>query len=303
MQSDPASAVKFQPSAASHLTALLAQFAALKSGWKTSELYVTAAGMVFAAVTAWLGKLPPEWAAVIIALAAAVYQLLRASAKQDHADSSRLALEQLCLHISETSVPAVLVPAQSVPTNETAGTTVKQPATTIPAPGSSAAGFAEPKLLIVLVILGALLITSGVMLLFAGCASGVTNAQKSAVAKQVAADVLKTAVNAGLAYATGNDLAAVQGAASGLYTIAADVQPLTNVAAAQLVTDTAVAFSGSKSAQTSILASQLGTALINAAPQTPADRTAAVVAMGNALFAAIAPAANGAAKAAPAAGN
>ena len=113
MQSDPASAVNSQSSAA-NLAAVVATLANVKPGFRTSEFFITVAGQLGILLASLLGALSPWLAAPLIAVANVAYHFLRAWQKDNqHGFLADLA-QSFLDHAEIVQAPAAAAPARIV---------------------------------------------------------------------------------------------------------------------------------------------------------------------------------------------
>ena len=281
MEPNPAPAVNPQVSAASFLPALLAQIGTLKGGFRTSEFYVTLSGILTAAASAWLGKLPPEWAAALTAIAAICYHMIRACSKSAHQAGLLAALDAMLGNVGALAAPVPPVAAQPPAPLPQVGIPVNAASDGGSLPRT--AGFITPGLCVIAAAFAALVIALASL---AGCA-----ALKAAQAKPWVQAVEKDAGKAVLSFVagefTGAHVDSAWAISTGLNTISDAVKALPNPQAAQLVEETAIAFSGASDAQVKSVATQLAQTFGAANPITPADRSAAVVALATGVASAL----------------
>ena len=125
----------------------------------------------------------------------------------------------------------------------------------------------------------------------AGFTAKLAKLQASPVTKAVERNALKLGISFLKSSLTGRDMDAGWGIAAGLNTISDAVKAMPNPQAEELVRATAVAFSGSRNANVSILATQLANTFGVANPHSPAERAAAVLSLASGISAALSEAA------------
>jgi len=266
MTPNPKPVVNAAHPAQSSFTALVTLLASFRTGIRTTEFWVALIAVIMPQLLALLDKLPASTAGIITGLCALGYHVLRGTQKSSQADALLNGLRTIADHIAETPQETILgggtAPAVVVPT----------PAPSSPAPAAATA------------------LALFALLTFTGCAgfgAKIAKLQASPVTQAVERDALKLGISFLESSLTGQDMAAGWGIAAGLNTIADAVKALPNPQTAELVRDTAVAFSGSRNANVSILATQLANAFGVANPKSPAERTAAVLALASGINAAL----------------
>lgn len=154
--------------AQSSLALLASTLAAFRTGWRTSEAWVSAFSALAPFLLALLDKLPAQMAAIISGIAALGYHIVRGTQKSNHSDALLDGLRTLAEHIESTPAeiaPPVepVAPAPNPPGN---GGAVSQAApTTIRPPAAATAAFIRPGTFLITAALSAL-----ACLLF-GCAA------------------------------------------------------------------------------------------------------------------------------------
>lgn len=300
MATNPDPTVNSQASAhpaQSAFDAVVSALTAFRRGGKTTECAISFFAAIMPMLLALLDKLSATTAGIITGIAALGYHLLRGAQKSGQNDQLLSGLQTIAEHIRETPAPVVALPIATPPAPQTSlevrcaapdcRVNADADATKIiPAPQPAGnAGHITFGLCAVTAALGAL-----ACLLF-GCAGFTENLAKIQ-ASPVTQAIERDALNIGLRFAeasiTGQDINAAWGMSEGLNTIVDAVKALPNPKAQVLVRDTAMAFAGSKNANVSILASDLAQAFGDAAPKTPEERAAAVLALANGISQALA---------------
>ena len=327
MQSDLSPAVNPAALAAagnnSPLNLAVSVLSLLKSGWKTTEFWITLAGLLGVLIAGLVGALPADWAAVVTATMVAVYHSIRSSAK----GAQHSLLADVVTAILENTIPAelhegvVLAPAQALSSapaephpaitgalsnitgllgqiaNASAASpeaaalpaaSSQQPATAtnifpMAKPPGGADAFITPGLCIIVAALSALCIC-----LFGGCTTTAKLQSNPGIvaAEHAAEQIALAAIGTELSGGTVNAAWAIT---QGLNSISQAVATMPNSQAVPLIRDTAIAFAGSKDATVARVADQLAVAFGQANPITPAERTAAVLALASGVTAALMP--------------
>lgn len=275
-------------SSAVNPNALLAQFGQIKSGFKSSEFVVLLIALALLAALTFAAKLPPEVAAFVAAVAPAIYQRLRNAHKKEHNGAIGVIVETLLDHeatkigiLGGDTAPVVRVPLPPPVAPASTADLAEQPVS--PAAGGLSKLPASPANS-GHITLGLCLITAAfaaIACLVAGCAGFTAKLQKiqaSPITQRIERDVLTIGLSF-LENSIRGDSDAAWAMSYGLKTIVDEVKALPNPQAQTLIRETAVAFAGSKSPNASILAAQLAQAFGDAAPRTPEERSAAVLAL------------------------
>ncbi len=193
MATNPVPNVNPAPQAA--LAAVVSSLSGLKAGWRTTEFWLSLAGILGVLLAALAGKLPAQWAAVIAPVAAGFYQISRGAEKSDHRDALTAFSGQVLDHLTQVVQPAPLAMEATLESTTDAAAHEKldrilaalpaapEPAKCVPFPAHelppNSGAFITPGLCLLTAALSAL-----ACLLFGGCeSSGTLKAHVASLAK------------------------------------------------------------------------------------------------------------------------